>query len=417
MKLLFILLLSIAQAEDWPEWRGRGRRGVWNEVRLETLPQTPPLAWRAPVRAGFAGPAVGGGAVYLTDYGDGIERALAFDEKTGALRWKVEWAANYRGLEYALGPRATPTVDGDRVYVLGATGELRCLRTKDGSLVWRKNYRADYQAELPMWGFASAPLIYRNLLINVVGGKPDAKVVAFDKSTGRELWRALSSDSEPGYSQPLMVDDQRVAVWHAGAVSLLDAASGKLAWEHPYPIHMNTPIATPVIDGPHLLVTAFFQGARLLRLDNGELIWRGNSQSEVRSETIHAAIVTPVIDGDYVYGICAHGQLRCLKRATGERVWETQQVTVERARNATAFIIRNHDRYLFYNDRGELILAELSPAGYREISRTRLIEPTSTGGGRRELGAVNWVHPAFANGHVFIRNDRELLRLSLTQPK
>lgn len=248
----------------------------------------------------------------------------------------------------------------------------------------------------------------------MVGGKPDAKVVAFDKLTGREQWRALPSDTEPGYSQPVLVDDKRVAVWHAGAVSMLDAAAGKPVWEHPYRIHMNTPIATPVVDGPHLLVSAFFQGARLLRSDNGGLIWRGNSQSELRSETIHAAIATPVIDGGYVYGICAYGQLRCLKRETGERVWETQQVTVERARNATAFIVRNHGRYLLANDRGELILAELRPEGYREISRTKLIEPTSPGGGRRELGAVNWVHPAFANGHVFVRNDRELARIALS---
>jgi outer membrane protein assembly factor BamB len=413
MMLLLTLLLCIAQAEDWPEWRGRGRRGVWNEIRLESLPREPAVRWRTPVRAGFAGPAVADGTVYLTDYADGTERTLAFEETSGKLRWKVEWPANYRGLEYALGPRATPTVEADRIYVLGATGELRCLRAKDGLLLWRKNYRTDYQAELPAWGFAGAPLIAGDLLIAVVGGKPDSKVVAFDKITGRERWRALSSDSEPGYSQPVLVDEKRVAVWHAGAVSMLEAATGKIIWEHPYRIHMNTPIATPVLDGPHLLVTAFFQGARLLRSDNGELIWRGNSESEVRSETIHAAIVTPVIDGGYVYGICAYGQLRCLKRETGERVWESQQVTVERARNATAFIVRNHARYLFYNDRGELILGELRPDGYREISRTKLIEPTSPGGGRRELGAVNWVHPAFANGHVFIRNDRELVRIAL----
>lgn len=412
MKLL-LALLCVAQAEDWPEWRGRGRRGVWNEVRVESLAETR-VAWRVPVRAGFAGPAVANGTVYVTDYGNGVERAQAFDERGGKLRWEVAWPVNYRGLEYALGPRATPTVDGDRVYVLGATGELRCLRTKDGSLVWRKDYRTEYQAELPAWGFASAPLVYRNLLISVVGGR-DAKVIAFDKHTGREQWRALTSDSEPGYSQPLLVEPRRVAVWHAGAVSMLDAATGKVEWEHPYRIHMNTPIATPVTDGPHLLVTAFFQGARLLRLDNGELLWKGNSQSEVRSETIHAAMTTPVIDGDYIYGICAYGELRCLKRATGERVWETPQVTVERARNATAFVIRNRDRYLFYNDRGELIVGELKPEGYREISRAKLIEPTSTGGGRRALGAVNWVHPAFANGHVVVRNDRELLRVAIVR--
>ncbi|MCS7025092.1 MAG: PQQ-binding-like beta-propeller repeat protein [Bryobacteraceae bacterium] len=408
---LLLALLSLALAEDWPEWRGRGRRGVWREPQLETLSHTR-LAWRAPLGGGFAGPAVAQSMVFVTDYGGGRERALAFDERTGKLLWQVDWPADYQGMGYASGPRATPTVDGDRVYVLGASGELQCLRIKDGSLVWRKNFRSDYQAALPTWGFASAPLVYRNLLIAVVGG-PQAKVIAFEKTTGREQWQALSSDTEPGYSQPFLVDDRRLVIWHAGAVTLLDPRTGKLIWEHPFRIHMNTPIATPVADKTHLLVTAFFQGARLLHLDTGALLWRGQSESEVRTDTIHAAMATPVLDGDFIYGICAYGELRCLKRATGERVWETQQVTVERARNATAFIVRNGDRYLFYNDRGELILGELRPQGYREISRVKLLEPTSAGGGRRQLGAVNWVHPAFANGHVVVRNDRELMRFSL----
>jgi outer membrane protein assembly factor BamB len=120
-----------------------------------------------------------------------------------------------------------------------------------------------------------------------------------------------------------------------------------------------------------------------------------------------------VIDGDYVYGICALGQLRCLRRDTGERVWETQAVTVERARNASAWIVRHGDRVFISNDRGELIIARLRPTGYEEISRAKMIKPTSTPGARRELGAVNWSHPAYANRHVIARNDEEVIRVSL----
>ena len=123
----------------------------------------------------------------------------------------------------------------------------------------------------------------------------------------------------------------------------------------------------------------------------------------------------PVIDGDYIYGICSYGQLRCLRRATGERVWETQAVTVEKARNATAWMVRNQDRVVVLNDRGELILAKLAPSGYQEIGRTKVIEPTSPPGAPRELGAVIWSHPAFANRHMVVRNDREVIRVSLDQ--
>jgi outer membrane protein assembly factor BamB len=121
-----------------------------------------------------------------------------------------------------------------------------------------------------------------------------------------------------------------------------------------------------------------------------------------------------VIDKGYIYGICAHGQLRCLRLDTGARVWESQAVTVEQRRNASAFVVRHGDRYFINNDRGELIIARFSSEGYREDSRTELIKPTSPGG-RRERGAVNWSHPAYANGHIFARNDEEIVCASLLE--
>ena len=126
-------------------------------------------------------------------------------------------------------------------------------------------------------------------------------------------------------------------------------------------------------------------------------------------------MATPVIVGDYIYGFCSSGQLRCLRRATGERVWESQQATVERTRNVSGFIVRHGNRYFINNDRGELIIAKLSPQGYQEISRTELIRPTTAmGANRRERKAVNWVHPAYANRHIYTRNDEQIISVSLT---
>jgi outer membrane protein assembly factor BamB len=125
---------------------------------------------------------------------------------------------------------------------------------------------------------------------------------------------------------------------------------------------------------------------------------------------------TPVIRDGYIYGVCSYGQLRCLDAKTGQRIWETQEVTKEKARWANAFITRNGERYFINNDRGELILAEFSPKGYKEIGRTQIIKPTTAGGGKRELGAVNWTLPAYANGHILIRNDEEIIRYSLEKP-
>jgi outer membrane protein assembly factor BamB len=417
-----VLLSGIVQAADWPEWRGRGRLGVWEEDGI--LEQFPAgglrVRWRAPVRAGYAGPAVGGGRVFVTDYSAGTERLVCLDARTGRTLWTVEWAADYKGLDYASGPRATPTVDGDRAYALGAVGALRAVDIRTGTLRWKKDFRSDFSAALPPWGFACAPLVDGDRLIAVVAGRPEAMVVAFDKRTGRELWRALSSDTEPGYSQPVIIragGTRQLIVWHAAAVSSLDPATGRLYWEHPFKIHMSTPIATPLQRGPWLLVSAFFQGSRMFRLAEdrpaADLVWRGMSDSEVKSDGLHALLGTPVIDGDYIYGTCSYGQLRCLKLSTGERVWETQEVTREKARNTSAHIVRHKDRYFIQNDRGELIIARLTPERYIEIDRTKLIEPTSAPGARRELKAVNWSHPAFADRHVFARNDREIICASL----
>ena len=143
-------------------------------------------------------------------------------------------------------------------------------------------------------------------------------------------------------------------------------------------------------------------------------MWQGKEVSELLNDTLHSIISTPVLDGDYIYGICSFGQLRALDAKTGERIWETQEVTKERRRHTTAFLVRNGDRFFINNDRGDLIIARLTPEGYHEISRTHLIKPTTENSGtRRELKGVNWSHPAYANKHIFQRNDEEIIRASL----
>ncbi len=424
LRPLLAVFAALASAADWPEWRGQGRRGVWEENGIvDRLPTVLQPVWRAPVAAGYSGPAVAAGRVFVTDFLDGRERLHCLDERSGRQLWLRDWEADYRGIDYASGPRATPTVDGPLVYVQGSAGALRCYGANDGELKWSKEFKRDYSTRLPAWGMSAAPLAHKGIVIAVVGGRPDAKVMAFHRTTGAEMWRALSSeDSEPGYSQPLLIragGRDQLIVWHAGAVESLDPATGKPYWNHPFKVHMSTPIATPVHEGPYLLVSAFFQGTRMFKLEDNapraELVWRGNSESERNTETIHALMASPIVVGGYVYGICNYGELRCLKASTGERVWETQNATVEKARNVSAFLVRHLSRTVIFNDRGELIFAHLSPEGYEELSRAKLIEPTSKPGARRELGAVVWAHPAFANRHVVARNDREVVRVSLAR--
>jgi outer membrane protein assembly factor BamB len=431
LAILGTFAATTVRAEDWPEHRGKGRLGVWNETGIvDKFPESGlKVLWRTPVKAGFSGPVVADGRVFLTDFTTsrglrGTERAIALDEKTGKILWTQEWPADYAGVSYAVGPRATPTVDGDRVYVAGADGKLLCLNVKTGDILWKKDYVKDFGAEPKTWafdwGFASSPLIDGNRLICLVGGKPDAKVVALDKMTGKEIWRALSSDSELGVGQPIMVGaggTRQLIIWYPSAVASLDPATGKVFWEQPFTVGANMTVATPVLSGSQLLFSTFYNGSLMLTLDDRKpaatVLWKGKSSNEIQTDGLHAVITTPVVIGDYIYGLCSYGQFRCLRAKTGERVWETLAVTKENARWASGLIVRHGDRLFINNDRGDLIIVNPSPDGYKEISRTTLIKPTSPPGNRREMVNVNWSQPAYANKHIYARNDEEILCASL----
>ena len=428
-----LLLVGVdgAGADDWPEFRGRGRLGVWQETGLlDTFPVMGlKVLWRTPVGAGYAGPAVAGGRVFVTDWEAtqgmrGIERALALDEESGRILWVREWEADYAGIQWEIGPGATPTVDGDRVYVLGRTGVLSALRVESGEILWRKNYSRDYGVDRMQWGFdwgfASAPLVDGERLICLVGGGPDARVVAFDKMTGEEVWRALSSDADLGVAQPIIIEAggaRQLIVWNPEEVASLDPVTGDIYWRQPYTVGGAMTVAVPVQVGSQLFFTTFYDGPMMLTLNQdrpgASIAWKGSSNSEIQTDGLHAVLATPIVDGGYIYGICSYGQLRCLNANTGERIWETQDATIERRRWASGFMVRNGNRVFINNDRGELIIARLSPSGYEEISRTRLITPTSPPGNRRELRNVSWVHPAYANKHIYTRNDEEVISVSM----
>ena len=438
--LFFILLGTLAvsvvglRAEDWPQWRGVDRLGVWHETGIvERFPDEGlKVNWRMPIGSGYAGPAVAGGRVFVLDWVedtksrtmDGTERLLAFDENTGALLWTYEWQTSYRMLmvSYAIGPRATPTVDGDRVYVVGATGRLFCLDVETGEPRWDVDYVADYDTSVPPWGITGAPLIEGDRLIAIVGGEPDALVVAFDKRTGLERWRSLDVVAEAGYGQPVIFEAggaRQLIVWHPMGLASLDPGTGNIYWSQNFETAEAMTVATPVRSGRYLLVSQMYNGSLMMRFatDRPEatLFWKGTSNSiePGKTEGLQAMNTTPILLGDYVYGVGLHGELRGLDARTGERLWMSDRMTAQTS-YATAFFVQQAGRFFVNNDDGELIMAQFTPEGYVELDRVQLIEPTSPDGRFGTGRLVNWVHPAYANGHVFQRNDKEILRASLS---
>ena len=217
--LAITLFASCALAEDWPQWFGPKRDGVWRETGLlEKFPVTGlPIRWRTPIRGGYAGPAVAQGRVYVTDFilkpnvdrptnpykhisQPGMERVLCLDESTGAILWTYEYEVDYT-LSYSAGPRTTPAVDGERVYTLGAEGELICLATKDGKKIWSRHLATE-QSPTPNWGFAGHPLVDGDKLICLTGVTTLTTVMASSRHSTKKM--ATSSGPPSRRKSPAM---------------------------------------------------------------------------------------------------------------------------------------------------------------------------------------------------------------------
>jgi outer membrane protein assembly factor BamB len=422
MVLALALPSQWARADDWPQWRGPNRDGVWRETGIIENFSGPQLdyVWRAKISNGYSGPTVAGGRVYVTDRVEepaGAERVLCFDAATGASIWTHSYECEYTGVAFPDGPRASVTTADGLAYVLGTMGHLRCLDAVSGELRWKKGPGVDYDIAMPIWGITSAPLVEGDLLIVQLGAKPGACLVALDRRTGEERWRAL--DDMASYSSPIVIEQagQRVLLCWTGENAVgLDPRTGEVYWKYPTPARQTIiSIATPSVDSNRLLLTSLFDGAYMLRLGEDALsiekIWRRHGINEKKTDAIHSTIGTPLIQGEYVYGMDSYGEMRCLEAATGDRVWEDLTV-VPKARWGTIHMVPNGDRVWIFNEMGELIISKLSPRGFDEISRTKLIERTKGQQPSRDKG-VAWSHPAFANRHVFIRNDDELVCASL----
>jgi outer membrane protein assembly factor BamB len=402
------------RAEDWPQWLGPRRDGVWRETGILRVlpPGGPQVRWRAEVSLGYSGPVVAKDRVYVTDRQvrpQEVERVLCFAEETGQPLWTYAYPCDYRGIGYRNGPRASPTVQEGKVYTLGAVGHLFCLDAATGQVIWQKDLVKEYQAQLPRWGMSAAPLIEGDLLIVCAGGRPGACVIAFDKDTGREVWKSL--DDRPSYSAPIATTvggRRQVIVWTGDSVTSLDPAGGKPYWQIPYKLARSPlAIATPVLHGNRLLVVSFENGAKLLQLDPAQpaasVVW------ETKREPT-SLMGTPLFQGDHFYVADNYGELQCIAAATGKRIWGTRQPTGETKWGESVHLTPNGDRVFLFNDQGQLIVARLTPEGYHEVSRVPFLSPTL---GAKEERAVAWAHPAYANRHILVRNDKQLLRASL----
>ena len=451
LSLLSLALASTGIADDWPHWMGTTNDDVWHETGIiDEFPESgAKVVWRQPIGGGYGGPSVVGDHVFVMertkDEGKGIdvennigkageiaggERIKCLSFKSGETVWEYSYKSAYK-IAYPNGPRCTPTVDGAYVYCVGAMGHLICLGAKDGELKWKKDLTNEYNTKPPLWGYSSHPIVVNDMLIIPVGGQGSG-VVAFNKTTGEEIWKAVDT-FDIAYA-PLVVygsdssSPRQLIFWHAEGVTSLDLENGEEFWFVKFPeirSPSQTSIATPVIAGNHLLISEFYKGSLLLELSNdpptAKELWRSNVEDPRNQKSLNAMMATPFVKDGHAFGIGfngrGQGEFRCVELQSKEMKWSRNDWMSEKPTMfATAFGVENRDRFFLFTDVGELLIAKLSPEGFEELSRAKILEPTTPARGRK----VVWCHPAFANGHMVVRNDKEIVCVDLRkseQPK
>ena len=409
---LLLALFSLpwdARAEDWPQWRGPNRDGAWHETGImEAFPAGRlEVAWRVPVGRGWSSPVVAKGRVYVTDVEltppTARERVLCFSQTDGKPIWSHRYSVAYPDWAFGAdggGPRATPIVEDGKVYTIGAVGHLFCLDAVTGAVVWEKGLANDYQMEA-FSGITASPLIEGELLILYICGKPDACVVALDRNSGKEAWRALSDTFS--YSSPIVLTaggKRQVIVWTQEAVTSLDPGTGKIWWRMEIRTPGDCAVSTPVYSDGRLLV-----GGLMLKLDpdraGASVLW---PESKAIKKRVLSNTSTAMLRGGHVFSAKTTGELVCLDAASGGELWATNAVTFQE-NGSSIHLTPNGDSVLLFTDQGNLIRARLSAEGYQEISRAHLLDPTYAFNGRKRA----WAPPAYADRRVLVRSDKELV--------
>ena len=380
-------------AGDWPQWRGPERNGLSRETGLlKTWPAAgPPIVWSvATLGAGYGSIATKRDRIFVQGAKDRQSIIYALNRADGKGIWSKALGpaeTNDRGP----GPRGTPTLDDDRVYVLTERGMLACLRAEDGTSVWQRNILSDFSGRQISWLISESPLVDGNNVIVTPGG-PRAGIVALDKMTGKTVWTSQQLSDEAGYASPIAGDVQGVRVvmtLTSNAGVGVRATDGRLMWRFE-PVANNTAnVATPIFhDNKVFYSSNYGTGAALLGLtaQNGEVTARQIYFTR-EMQNHHGGIV--LVDG-YLYGF-NNSILTCLDFATGKMMWRDRSV------GKGSLTYADGNLYILSED-NVVGLAAATPGGYQEKGRFRI----------PDQGLPSWAHPVVSDGRLYIRNQSTL---------
>ncbi len=376
-----------APSGDWPTWRGLARDGIVPEdIRGDWPDGGPVKLWEQPTGEGYSAVVVANAMVFAFFQAGGDETLVAYDRLTGKEHWRFGYPTYYQN-NYGNGPRSSPTVDGDRVYTVGAQGMLHCIDSQSGQKRWAKDLLAEFQAPTPKWGISFSPLIDGDRLIVNPGGAAGS-IVALDKRTGEVLWKSQSDGG--GYSSPLVAElagqSQLVAFTAAGLVGL-DRDNGRLLWRFPWVTSWDCNVAMPIIAGDYAFITSGYdRGCALIHIQKSEQGWSAERVYENTKLCSHFA--SCVRFGDTIYGF-NESTLVALNLRDGKIPWRQRKF-------GKGSILGVGGRLLVLGESGVCALADVSPHGYREIARFTFSDERC------------WTVPVVAHGLLYLRDQKTL---------
>ena len=377
-----LVITAAVNAADWPQWRGPNRDGISTEKNWSSQwPATgPKQLWKANVGLGCSAVTISQGRAYTLGNTDEIDTIYCFDAVTGAVRWKHSYPCPLAPKYWDGGTLATPTVDGDHVYVLSKVGDLFCMEADSGKIVWQKQLVGDLGGKMPTWGFAGSPFVLDQWLLLDVGAA-DGAFMALDKDTGAIAWK--NGNDPVGYSTPTLFTFQgkpSLAVFNGFGLVVHELGDGKevarFAWKTKYEVNAAVPI---VLDDKIFISSGYGTGCALVQLKPGSLtaLWQNKAMRN------HFA--SCVLWQNHLYGF-DESTLTCMEFATGIVKW------TEASLGKGALMLAD-GKLIIHGEQGELAVAAADPTAYQELARTKV------------LNGKSWVVPVLANGRLYVRNN------------
>ena len=392
LKILFTLVLvtislNQGQAIDWPNWRGPNHNGISDESDwFKQWPSSGPASlWTASVGTGFATVSVSDGRVFTMGNKSNRDQVIALDDVTGNELWRHSYSEKLTANLYDGGPNATPTVDGNHVYTLSKTGKAYCFKAESGEVVWTKDLKRLYNAQVPKWGFASSPLIQGNQVVYNVG----TRGVALEKNSGRLAWKSGSGTA--GYASAVPYKHKgksALVIFAADSAFGVDLSNGRQLWKKSFRTSAEVNAADPVLYNGKVFLTSNSRDGELLELSST------STRSKWKNRNMRMHFNAGVIIGDYLYG--ADGRIdrgktvRCINMKTGETEWTKTNMpcsSITAADNKLIILTRD----------GTLYIAEASPTRFKQLAKSNVLNGTC------------WTVPVLANHSLYVRNSKGTL--------